>query len=456
MIATKWGTPVPQSSGELSVAVNAAGITSASVKLRLSRFFAGLRSLGLSDNFVDGGCYLPGFQSSASSLFSLRGYASTVGGAPVLTDGGLKFDGVDDSVTHSIQSVHGGGRTILWWGAGNFTDGTQAPWIPISVVNATDSNNGYHRMHISSVHGGFRGEQYDGFTFGVTPVSATVTQNSPEAHMLATRDNNAAATTSLTANVDSAANLVSSTSVATITNSLGRVIISALQGTTSLSAWFKSTCATWLVFNISLSDSELAAVKALVEANLSGLSDMVVEGDSLSETGNWTNYALVGQNLWGKVRSLTNLAGSGATVSAMIAQYPTEIAPLKPVAGQTKWVTIMGGTNDVVAADGATIYARLVQWWALAKADGFKVCAFTIPRSGGGYNAVIDAANVLIRAAGDKYDLLVDTDRFFKRLTGSDTYYTNATYFNADQVHLVNAGRAALGGEVARLLKLPS
>jgi lysophospholipase L1-like esterase len=453
---TEWATlgEALIDNAEARVAINAAGITSAIVKGRLVTFFKGLHDLGIAANFVDGACYRPGFQSSVASLVSLRGYASTVGSAPVLTDGGLKFDGVDDYVQHSIQRVDGSSRTIIWFGSGNFTDGASAAYVPISVVNSTNSNNGYHRLHISSVHGGFRGESYDGFTFGVTAVDATVTQNSPESHMLVTRDGNAGTTTTLTANVNDT-KLVSSTSVAVITNALDRVIISALQGTTSINGWFKSTTSAWLVFNTALTDTQLADLRALAERTISPVMKIVVEGDSLSESGNWTNYAISTNNLWGGIRSLTNVAGSGATVTAMLASYASEVAPLAPSAGEEKWATILGGTNDVVSASGATIFSRLSQWWALARADGFKVVAFTIPRSGGGYNSVIDAANALIRTAGDEYDLLVDTDRFFKRLVGSDTYYTNLTYFNADQVHLVNAGRSALGAEVSRLLRMP-
>lgn len=442
--------------GSAATACNAAGITDSRARLRMAQFFAGLRALGLHDDFVDGACFRPGFQKVSGSFISLKGYAATTGGGPTLTEGGLRFDGVDDYVWHAVPNLAGTGRTLFWWGGASYTGGT--PMILLAAANSTNALiGGYHRIGVDTAVSGAHSLSYDGFTLASTASDTAFQQNTPSVHMLAIRDTNAGGTTALSLHMDGRTKKVSSSTCAAIAGPLDRIYVSCWRsGGGSVDGFFPSMTASWLAFNTALTDDQITSVRALMESTLCPRVLGVVEGDSLSTYLTWPPDATMGANVRGLLDTDSNLASGGATAAYILSNYATDVRPLKPAAGEQKWLFLLAGTNDAASTPtAADIFASLSSIWALARADGFKVAAFTVMLSGDtSNNAKRNSLNALIRAAANEYDALIDTDRFFIRLTGSATYYTNTTYFNGDQIHLIAAGNAALGAEVARCMKL--
>jgi hypothetical protein len=113
----------------------------------------------------------------------------------------------------------------------------------------------------------------------------------------------------------------------------------------------------------------------------------------------------------------TNAAVVGFTVATLVANYPTVIRPFKPDATHSSVVLVWAGINDIAAsASAATIWARLTNYWGLARADGFKVCAFTVmdyQNQTLAKHQVRMALNALIRQSVNLYDFLVDVDQVF-------------------------------------------
>jgi lysophospholipase L1-like esterase len=140
-----------------------------------------------------------------------------------------------------------------------------------------------------------------------------------------------------------------------------------------------------------------------------------------------------------------NLGVAGRKVSEMVTNATANI-DTKIAAGRTT-VTIFGGVNDVVdgGVDAATIFGRLETYYNARKAAGAtcKVCteidAQDAARNTAGWHATVwPALNVLIHngiPAADIIDLGADP-----RLQDA----TNAEYFNADKVHLTDAGNAVI------------
>lgn len=107
-----------------------------------------------------------------------------------------------------------------------------------------------------------------------------------------------------------------------------------------------------------------------------------------------------------------NTAVGGRIVQDAIDGYTAEVHPYRPLVAGTKSLYLcMGGVNDVLAGtSAATIYANLKTLWALARADGFVVVAFTITHSASGNEAIRIAANKLIRSDKTLFDLLVEPE----------------------------------------------
>lgn len=145
--------------------------------------------------------------------------------------------------------------------------------------------------------------------------------------------------------------------------------------------------------------------------------DSITSGYGLSAGQDWPTQFL-GIGTWSTCTP-HNVATSGETIQQMVTEYASQVHPYAPTGGQTAIVTLLAGTNNIgsTSDDAATIYTAISGYWATARADGFKVVAFTIPPTccawSAARNAVRNSVNASIRAASGSYDYLIDADRLF-------------------------------------------
>lgn len=185
----------------------------------------------------------------------------------------------------------------------------------------------------------------------------------------------------------------------------------------------------------------------------------LAEGDSLTVgngTSGWSVYPLQLALLYtdNRMISLPNVATGGETLADMTTEYATQIKPEYDSRKGSNVLLLWGGTNDMARGVGgdfsaASAYARLVSYGQTAQADGFKMVAFTIlPRQDVGTPAGFEAERLIFNA-----DVRANYLTFANALAdvAADSRLqdpTNATYFNADLVHLTAAGYAVVAGIV--------
>lgn len=242
----------------------------------------------------------------------------------------------------------------------------------------------------------------------------------------------------------------SSASVAAIPNS--NTVLWGLRNKAWLSGYFFSTGLTageqttlynaWLAFN-----------QALGRDNV-GVHKYIFVGDSLTE--GWagaTPYPTALQTYWTGGKSwntgiATQVLGAPATTNNGTGQYDV-IKNHKPDATfYTKCLLFVWFcTNDLAGGTSAAdCYTSLLSYWAAARADGFKVIAFTIPpRADAAFSAADEterqALNSSILGDATKYDAVVDAATLFPNPN-------DLTYFNADKVHLNSTGNATLAAYI--------
>lgn len=417
----------------------------------MANFFSRLRAMGLHDNLVDGACYRADFQN-ASSLMSLRGFAPTrVDGAPTKAAGGVTFDGTDDGLEYTIANV-AGPRTVIVWAAGFSTAPTNQRWI--TVRNSVGDLSGYAYIQSESgSSGNTLARTYNGASAGLTSASASAKTGTINTKMLALTDTNAGGAGALRLIIDGD-NAVTGTgyvNAATLTKV-------TLGGDSVMSYYMNMCVASWFVFDVALSDVEVAAFRLLVESTICPRPVMLCEGDSLTEVTGWPEYLSASATTRGYIDT-SNIATGGETSVNVTTSFAAQIASAAPTNGREKWLLLSIGANDVASLtsdSAAVIYARIEALWTAARALGFKVGAFTVTNGAGivgaSRTAVLASLNALIRAAGDKYDVLIDVDAYLTK-TISATYYTNPTYFNGDQVHYTTTGKQYVAAYVASLLR---
>ncbi len=189
------------------------------------------------------------------------------------------------------------------------------------------------------------------------------------------------------------------------------------------------------------------------DAGISGALDfgtissikMVYEGDSLSNDAvDWPGYLITKSGFFGRATQI-NVATGGETVATMVTQYATQVTPNAPSRNVDEgYFYILGGTNDLNAARTAVqIYADLKTEWQNARADKFKVIAFTVLPSTSftaGEEAERIILNNLIANDSTYYDYLIRPEVFF-------TDATDTTYFS-DGTHLTTTGASLLADMV--------
>lgn len=190
---------------------------------------------------------------------------------------------------------------------------------------------------------------------------------------------------------------------------------------------------------------------------LSAHASVVFEGDSMTNKdnlGTWPTY-LRAQNAFFRRGNASYFATDGQTAADMVADYATEagVVGVKPVSSVDEgYFFIWGGINDILdAAAAADIYDDLKAVWAAARADNYKVIAFTIPPSTSydtTENAVRVALNALIRSDATLYDFLATPDVWFPNPSNTDMFVTG--------VHLTALGNSILAEKIAQLVGWPA
>lgn len=161
----------------------------------------------------------------------------------------------------------------------------------------------------------------------------------------------------------------------------------------------------------------------------------VADGDSITAAVN--NHAEHLKNLsgyFGKAR-FRNIAIPSLTADQIRNKYQTDIVGYKPLSPNDEgYYMVYAGINDIMFSQSAdSTYQELKDIWAQARADGFKVIAFTLAptvftETIGNNSIELKKLNNLIVSDASLYDYLVRPEFLIKD-------YTNTTYFLPDQVH---------------------
>lgn len=193
---------------------------------------------------------------------------------------------------------------------------------------------------------------------------------------------------------------------------------------------------------------------------------VVFEGDSIpSYNGTGTNANKSYPDLYlqsnpaDTIVSRRSVAGStiaGGTLN-LIDRAEDLDAALPPAAdrvGRRFILDVKIGTNDLVTATDTAFLTNLAAYYTARKAAGWThVTVHTIlarTDAGAGVNFITrrNAVNATLRAAppGTHFDVLID-DAADANI-GGDTSPSDTAYFNADKIHLINAGHSIIAGLV--------
>lgn len=193
----------------------------------------------------------------------------------------------------------------------------------------------------------------------------------------------------------------------------------------------------------------------------SNATRIVFEGDSLTEgypavtAGlgyQWSNSFL---RTWKSLTWGTNAAKTGEYLSDMLfSQYTNHVKPWRTAGGTNAVLALYAGLNDIASATPFEVYTNLSNYWALARADGFKVIAFTLPSRRDTTTLTERSAtfelNKLIRQDPSLYDELCDAAVFFRGMRMTNT--ADGTHWDA----VVNKSFAAFFDNSLRGYRVPA
>jgi hypothetical protein len=175
----------------------------------------------------------------------------------------------------------------------------------------------------------------------------------------------------------------------------------------------------------------------------------VFEGDSMTEGGaqgvvSWVDYIKNMEWVKSTNSSVFNVGTGGAKIDDLEAGYLTQVYPLRPSAnnGRPATLTVWIGHNDYInlsqaagLSDVPAWFTRLSNYWAQAKADGFKVVAITAMRRNDAYVTDVDLFDSVRREINRLIlssivpDAKIDAASIFQDPEDS-------TYFLNDKTHL--------------------
>ncbi|MBK8001728.1 MAG: SGNH/GDSL hydrolase family protein [Verrucomicrobia bacterium] len=139
-----------------------------------------------------------------------------------------------------------------------------------------------------------------------------------------------------------------------------------------------------------------------------------------------------------------NVAVGGTTVAQQVAAF-AKTKPYRPPLGHG-FLFHWGGTAGLTE----TTFADFQAYWALARADGWKIVAHTLQAVGtddGALQALRAATNASIRSDSTAYDYLVEMDLLLPDSSDLD-------YFS-DSVHLTALGYETVAAHINSVLGLP-
>jgi len=187
----------------------------------------------------------------------------------------------------------------------------------------------------------------------------------------------------------------------------------------------------------------------------------VYSGDSYSDTNtghvpagdanNWPNQIInISPDIANSYQ--INAARSGTNSGQLLQIWATDIYPHRPVNRFEKvYLFVLTGSNDAAATPFVpvdTVVAHFASIYAMGKAAGFTVVAFTVPRTG----IVQRDTNIvkynakLLSTVGLQYDYLVRPDMLLPDPT-------DTTYYKSDQLHWTTAGSLVIAQGITDVLK---
>lgn len=176
---------------------------------------------------------------------------------------------------------------------------------------------------------------------------------------------------------------------------------------------------------------------------------VVIEGDSMSNGSNdWPGYVDAKSDLFGRATT-TNVALAGDPVQNMVGEYASQAHLYRPSRnGDKGYFFLFAGGNDINAGrSAAQIYADLKSVWASARADKFKIVAFTVTKSttfDAGEEQVRVDLNALILSDPTLYDYIIRPDVVL-------TDPNDATYF-VDGTHTTSTGSDVIASLVVQAM----
>jgi lysophospholipase L1-like esterase len=150
------------------------------------------------------------------------------------------------------------------------------------------------------------------------------------------------------------------------------------------------------------------------------------------------------------VSGCLNVAVDSQKLTDMSSDVATQVAP---IGTRRAIVVCFGGTNDLAleGVSGQTAYNRMVSYAQAARAQGAKVLAVTpLPRSDAGIAAGFETERQdlsdRIVADGSNFDAKFDVRTDHRIGDAGDEL--DATFFQADKVHLNVTGQQALADDL--------
>jgi|GEM_PF-4550659 len=159
------------------------------------------------------------------------------------------------------------------------------------------------------------------------------------------------------------------------------------------------------------------------------------------------------------VYDITNIAAGGQTTAQRATADTTSLDPKYGSFRSNNIAVLWEVTNDlVINQDAANAYAQYVAWCQGRRTAGFKVVAMTVlPRTQSGLYAGFETdrqtINTLIRANWQTFsDALADVAGDSNIGDAGDQL--NTTYYNADSIHMNDAGYAIIASYVANQINI--
>lgn len=210
-------------------------------------------------------------------------------------------------------------------------------------------------------------------------------------------------------------------------------------------------------YNRALTDTEIRTAYTFLKARalLSSITVtaaarvVIPEGDSLTSSITDQTTLQTWPNLFGANASPFAYVFVRAMSGSKLVDLNTRAASLDAIipankSGRKFILTVWIGANDASYVGGSSQYITdLAAYLDARRAAGWLVVVATLtPQTTGGFNTFRNAVNTGINAwsAGQHYDAKADLAA--NGTIGGDAAASNATYYNADGIHLIAAGQA--------------